>query len=166
MDKGVWWCGKRLKKTSLKTTPLYIIWFRSPRIKYRKPGNVRCRLYEHERWPGVQPTSPSASYHFRDPLQTNQKAENTDKSTQYQICKRLNPLTAKLFNWNFHPLEVVSRWRDPQLQVSENYSVSTKWSLIVFKYCWLMSHFIFNMVLVVLNVLIKNKTPNISGTGG
>ena len=33
-----------------------------------------------------------------------------------------NPLTAKLFNLNFHPLEVVSRWRDPQLQVSENYS--------------------------------------------
>ena len=34
----------------------------------------------------------------------------------------LNPLTAKLFNLNFHPLEIVSRWRDPQLQVSENYS--------------------------------------------
>ena len=34
----------------------------------------------------------------------------------------INPLTAKLFNLNFHPLEVVSRWRDPQLQVSKNYS--------------------------------------------
>ena len=33
----------------------------------------------------------------------------------------INPLTAKLINLNFHPLEVVSRWRDPQLQVSENY---------------------------------------------
>ena len=33
-----------------------------------------------------------------------------------------NPLTVKLFNLNFHPLEVVSRWRDPQLQVSENYT--------------------------------------------
>ena len=32
---------------------------------------------------------------------------------------RFNPLTAKLFNLNFHLL--VSRWRDPQLQVSENY---------------------------------------------
>ena len=30
----------------------------------------------------------------------------------------INPLTAKLFNLNFHPLEVVSRWRDPKLQVS------------------------------------------------
>ena len=32
-----------------------------------------------------------------------------------------DPLATKLFNWNFHPLEVVSRWRDPQLQMSENY---------------------------------------------
>ena len=38
-----------------------------------------------------------------------------------------NPLTAKLFNLNFHSLEVVSRWRDPQLQVSENHSDLTKW---------------------------------------
>ena len=57
----------------------------------------------------------------------------------------LNPLTAKLFNLNFHPHDVVSRWRDPQLQVSENYSVLTKWRSTVFKYCWLISHFIFNM---------------------
>ena len=46
-----------------------------------------------------------------------------------------NPLTAKLFNLNFHPLEVVSRCRDPQLQVSENYSDLTKWRSTVFKYC-------------------------------
>ena len=26
------------------------------------------------------------------------------------------------YNLNFHPLEVVSRYRDPQLQVAENYS--------------------------------------------
>ena len=55
----------------------------------------------------------------------------------------LNPLTTKLFDHNFHSLEVVSRWRDPQLQVSENYSDLTKWRSSVFKYCWLMSHFIF-----------------------
>ena len=35
-----------------------------------------------------------------------------------------NPLTAKLFNLNFHPL-----------QVSENYSDLTKWRSTVFKYC-------------------------------
>ena len=41
------------------------------------------------------------------------------------LC-RYNPLTAKLFNLNFHLLEVVCRWRDPQLHVSENYSDLTK----------------------------------------
>ena len=34
----------------------------------------------------------------------------------------INPLTAKLNNLNFRPLEVVSRYRDPQLQVGDNYS--------------------------------------------
>ena len=58
---------------------------------------------------------------------------------------QFNPFTAKLFNLNFLPLEVVSRWRDPQLQVSENYSDLTKWRSTVFKYCGFMSHFIFNM---------------------
>ena len=33
-----------------------------------------------------------------------------------------NSLPAKLSHLNFHPLEVVSRYRDPQLQVGENYS--------------------------------------------
>ena len=33
----------------------------------------------------------------------------------------VNPLTAKLIYLNFQPLEVVSRYRDPQLQVAENY---------------------------------------------
>ena len=76
----------------------------------------------------------------------------------------LNPFTAKLFNVNVYPLEIVSRWRDPQLQVSENYSDLTKWRSTIFKYCWLMSHFFFKKV--VLNVLIKNKNPNICDTGG
>ena len=56
----------------------------------------------------------------------------------------VNPLTAKLFTLNFHPLEVVSRWRDPHIQESENYSDLTKWRSTVFKSCWLMSLFIFN----------------------
>ena len=33
-----------------------------------------------------------------------------------------HPHPAKLIYLNFHPLEVVSRYRDPQLQVAENYS--------------------------------------------
>ena len=58
-----------------------------------------------------------------------------------KIFQRFNPLTAKLFNLNFHPLEVVSHWRDPQLQVSENYSDLTKWRSTLFKSCWLVPHF-------------------------
>ena len=79
-----------------------------------------------------------------------------------------NPLTAKLFNWNFLPLEVVSRWRDPQLQVNENYSDLRKWRSTIFKSYWLMSRFIFNMVKMwYLILLIKKwKNPNIFGTGG
>ena len=46
----------------------------------------------------------------------------------------LSPLTAKLFFWNFHSLEVVSRWRDSQIQVSENYSDLTKWWSTIFKF--------------------------------
>ena len=46
--------------------------------------------------------------------------------TQIYAAPAVNPLTAKLLNLNFHPLEVVSRWRDLQLQVSENYSVLKK----------------------------------------
>ena len=37
----------------------------------------------------------------------------------FYFSYQINPLTVKLFNLNFHPLQVVSRWRDPQLQVSE-----------------------------------------------
>ena len=33
----------------------------------------------------------------------------------------INPCPAKVIYLNFHPLEVASRYRDPQLQVGENY---------------------------------------------
>ena len=52
-------------------------------------------------------------------------------------------LTAKLFNFNFHPFEVVSRWRDPQLQVSENYPDLTECRPTYIKSFWLLSLFIF-----------------------
>ena len=65
--------------------------------------------------------------------------------TYTKVFQRFNPLTAKLFNLNFHQLEVVSRSRDPQLQVSENYSDLTKWGSTIFKSCLLMSHFILNI---------------------
>ena len=40
------------------------------------------------------------------------------------------PFTDKLINWNFHLFEVVSRWRDPQLQVNEHHSdLTILWNL-------------------------------------
>ena len=65
------------------------------------------------------------------------------------------PLTTRLFSCNFHPLEVVSRWRDPQLQVGENYSDLYKQKLTVLYYCRLMPRFIFN-VKYMLNTSISN----------
>ena len=52
----------------------------------------------------------------------------------------------KHVKWIYHyRLEVVSRWRDSQLQVGENYSDLTKWRSSIQKFCWLMSCFKFNM---------------------
>ena len=45
-----------------------------------------------------------------------------------------NPDAAKLINLNFHPLEVVSRYRDPQLQVDENYSYFCYLKANIFKF--------------------------------
>ena len=39
-----------------------------------------------------------------------------------QRRKTFNHYPAELNNLNFHPLEVVSRYRDPQLHVGENYA--------------------------------------------
>ena len=36
-------------------------------------------------------------------------AAGVHTSCARSVCLSFNPLTAKLFNWNFHPLEVVSR---------------------------------------------------------
>ena len=43
---------------------------------------------------------------------TSLKSNTIKKNSQIKKC----------FNCNFHSLEVVSRWRDLQLQVSKNYS--------------------------------------------
>ena len=72
---------------------------------------------------------------FLDIIFVKNKKNNKDYTYPTNLfLSTFNPLTAKLFNLNFHPLEV-----------SENYSDLTKWRSTVFKYCWFMSHFIFNM---------------------
>ena len=63
---------------------------------------------------------------------------------KYFSVVRVNPLAAKLLNWNLHSLEVVFRCLDPQLQVSENYSDLTTLRSTNFKSSCLMSLFIFD----------------------
>ena len=43
----------------------------------------------------------------------------------WEAIDRINPYPAKLIYLNFQPLEVVSRYRDPQTQVVENYQTFT-----------------------------------------
>ena len=50
-------------------------------------------------------------------------SECNDWPLHVSVIMVANPLTAKLFYWNFYPPEVVSRWRDPQLQVDENIQI-------------------------------------------
>ena len=45
--------------------------------------------------------------------------------TRIYAAPAVKGLTAKLFNYYFHSPEVVSRWRDPQLQVGKKYSDMT-----------------------------------------
>ena len=109
-------------------------------------AGLDLRRVEHEQWWPQRKDWP---------LLTRRCSPRVNYSTQllYFTVSQLNmwcrptfnPLAAQLFNLNFHPLAVVSRRRDPQLQVSENYLDLTKWKSTLFKSCWLMSHLIFNI---------------------
>ena len=57
---------------------------------------------------------------------------------------RVNPYPAKYIYLNFQPLEVVSRYRDPQPQVIENYSYLFNFRPNIYKSWHLNSHFIPN----------------------
>ena len=119
-------------------------------------GRVRRKVYMHAAW--LRNTPPVML------LQKTISAIIVALSNIINLTNLTNlvPLTAKLFNLNFHPLEVVSRWRDPQLQGSANYSDLTKWRSTLLKSCWLMSHFIFN----IFKMWYLMCNPNICGTGG
>ena len=39
------------------------------------------------------------------------------KNREVSMLTMIRTFTGKLFDWNVHPLEDVSRWSDPQLQV-------------------------------------------------
>ena len=112
--------------------------------RYREPQPQVVEYYSYlVIWDPNIYKSWCLSTHF---IPNNSDIYSANKTTIVVISmQRVNYLTAKLFNLYFHSLEVMSRWRDPQLQVSENYSDLIKRRSIVFKYWWLMSHFILNM---------------------
>ena len=56
----------------------------------------------------------------------------------------INPKSDKSNNLNFQPLEVVSRYRDPQLQVAENYADLLNLRPNICEYWCLNPHFIPN----------------------
>ena len=55
------------------------------------------------------------------------------KVGRYTNNKRINPYPAKVIYLNFQPLEVVSRYRDLQLQGAENYSYTFNLTTNIFK---------------------------------
>ena len=59
--------------------------------------------------------------------------ENIKEVCRYYILSIILNSGYSEFNWSFRSLEVVSRWRDPQLQVSENYSYLIRWKLTIFQ---------------------------------
>ena len=58
-----------------------------------------------------------------------------------RCVSHINPYSTKSDNLNFHRLEVVSRYRDPQLQVGENYSYLFKLRPNICKF-WCLNRFI------------------------
>ena len=51
-----------------------------------------------------------------------QRGGGGGQRSQFCYFLSLNPYLTESIYLNFHPLEVVSRYRDPQLKVGENYS--------------------------------------------
>ena len=69
-----------------------------------------------QRCKGQYPALSFYSLRYLDCL-PNSYVHKINPFTTKRDCRRFNPLPDKLSNLNFHPLEVVSRWRDPQLQM-------------------------------------------------
>ena len=71
-------------------------------------GNCRVKLGECE----------NEGFGFYVTFSVVQKESNSNCLSSHGIHK-FNRESARSFNLNFHSIEVVSRYRDPQLQVSE-----------------------------------------------
>ena len=77
-----------------------------------------------------------------------------------------NRSTAKLFNWNFHSLEVVFRWRDTHLQVSDKLFRFDQIEVNDFEILLIdVTFYLYHVQKLALNVLIKNIKKIQSGSG-
>ena len=77
---------------------------------------------------------------------SNWKKTHFGRYSSYKnIAVRVNPYPAKLIHLNFQPLEVVSRYRDTQFQVAENYSYLFNLSTNICQSWCLNTHFISNI---------------------
>ena len=74
----------------------------------------------------------------------NVRARAPFQATKLLSTSAINPYHTKLVNLYFQPLEVVFRYRDPQLQVAENYSYLFNLSKKISKSWCLDTHFIPN----------------------
>ena len=69
---------------------------------------------------------------------------NNNDIVKHTSNTQINSLSAKLSNFNFHSLEVVSRYRDPQLPLGEHYSHFFNLSQNICKYRCLNTLFVPN----------------------
>ena len=76
-------------------------------------------LFEY--WATVCGADPTLTQHWFYLLYNSFPYNKLEKLTLY-VYVYINPLSATLSFLNFLPLDVVSRYRDPQFQVAENHS--------------------------------------------
>ena len=77
----------------------------------------------HNYWFRHIPSPPPIASEFDtmiDVPSENPQIQGWSPASSCNYTMLINPLPTKLSNFSFHPLEVVSRYRDPQLQVGEN----------------------------------------------
>ena len=87
-------------------------WHGRSAAPYRKARDTDWREAQNEQ-------QPASSQVYQEVHGLNDEGDAMSMNPVW--IKAGNPCPAKLMYFNFHPLEVVSRYRDPQLQVAENY---------------------------------------------
>ena len=101
-------------------------------------------FYEHDQY--IYASKNGMIYRFSMRRYTGYAHRKSRLAVSYNhYCQsELNSFPAKLSHLNFHPLEVVSRQRDPQLEVVKKYSFSFNLRANICKSCCLNTHFIPN----------------------